>query len=317
MRLWRWRDEATGVVTVGFIGLCLILLLPYLLPGTRFVHLEQGWLHAGVGFVLCALVLFALHARLRAALSLAAGVWLLGSIALFAWHASAAHTPQREPDFKLISFNMLGTNPRGAEIADYLIDEAPDVVFALEALAISDELPRIEAAFLHHAGCWPGPRCDMAIYARHPLRDVQIIPFHTVDGRLIVARVQLGGQTITLVAAHLTKPYWGIWHSLQLDTLMDVLATIDGPMVLAGDFNSQPFVRALRRHLVGGSGLRLASTMQPTWPALDSRVLSAAGFAIDHVFVRGPITPVDVQVIDSPLGSNHRGLVSTFDLDGL
>ncbi|MEQ8657076.1 MAG: endonuclease/exonuclease/phosphatase family protein [Hyphomicrobiales bacterium] len=313
---WRWRDEAVGVVMVGFAGLVMVAVLPHLLPSTPFVHLDQGRLHAGVGFIACALILFVLRAPVRALISAVVGSVMLASIALFALTSLAPMASGRQADFTMISFNVLGTNPRGNEIAAYLVDEAPDVLFVMEALAIGNDLEVINATFPYRAGCWPGPRCDMAVYSQHRFDAVDIIPFSTIDGRLIRAQITLDDHQITLLAAHLTKPYWGGWHELQMDRLMEVLADIDGPVVLAGDFNSQAFVRAFRTHLIDQAGMHLATRLQPTWPALASPLLSAGGFAIDHVLVRGDIAPVDVHLIDDPIGSNHRGFISTFDLDG-
>lgn len=313
---WRWRDEAVGVVMVGFAGLAMVAALPHLLPSTPFVHLDQSRLHAGIAFIACALVLFVLRAPVRAFVSAVVGAVMLASIALFALGSLAPMANDRQADFTLISFNVLGINPRGSEIAAYLVEEDPDVAFVLEAPALAGDLDVINAAFPHRAGCWPSSRCDMAIYSKHPFGDVDIIPFFTVDGRLIRAQMRINGQDVTLLAAHLTKPYWGGWHDLQMDQLVKVLAEINGPVVLAGDFNSQAFVHAFRTHLIDEAGMQLASRLQPTWPALSSLPLSLAGFAIDHVLVRGDITPVDVQLIDDPIGSNHRGLLSTFDLDG-
>lgn len=315
-RRWRWRDEAVGVVMVGFVGLVLVAALPHLLPYTPLVHLDQGRLHAGAGFIVCALVLFVLRAPVRALISAVVGSVMLASIALFALTSLAPMAKDRQADFTMISFNVLGTNPRGDEIAAYLVDEAPDVLFVMEALAIGNDLDAINAAFPYRAGCWPGPRCDMAVYAKHPFGAVDIIPFSTIDGRLIRAQIALDGYQVTLLAAHLTKPYWGGWHDVQMDRLVEVLDDVEGPVVLAGDFNSQAFVRAFRTHLIDHAGMQLASRLQPTWPALASPLLSAAGFAIDHVLVRGGIQPVGVQLIEDPIGSNHRGFISTFDLDG-
>ncbi|MFK7792434.1 MAG: endonuclease/exonuclease/phosphatase family protein, partial [Devosiaceae bacterium] len=314
--MWRWREEAIGVVMVGFLALVLATLVPSLLPGTQLVHLQQGRLHAGVGFVLCALVFFLLRAPRRGALSSVFACLLLSSIGWFVWQSSADHAPQRTSEFTLISFNMLGSNARGQEIATYLTNEAPDVVFALEALALRDDLDAMAAVFPHRAGCWPGPRCDMALFSKHPFGEVEIVPFDPINGRLVRAQVMLPEGQITLVAAHLTKPYWGVWHEVQMDQLVDLLQSIDGPVVLAGDFNSQAFVATFREHVMDGAQMQLASGMVPTWPALPSLPLSMAGFAIDHVLVRGAITPVSVGVIEDPLGSNHRGLIARFDLDG-
>lgn len=315
-RRWRWRDEAVGVVMVGFAGLVMVAVLPHLLPGTAFVHLDQGRLHAGVGFIACALVLFVLRAPVRALVSALAGSVMLASIALFALNSLAPMAPDRRPDLSMISFNVLGFNPRGADIAAYLAEQAPDVAVILEAPALHDDLHTMNAAFPYNAGCGPGARCDLAVFSMHPLRDVETIAFFTIHGRLIRATLEVAGQDVTLLAAHLTKPYYGDWHDRQMDRLVEVLDDVEGPVVLAGDFNSQAFVRAFETHLIGEAGMRLASRLQPTWPALGSLPLSMAGFAIDHVLVRGAIAPVAVELIEEPIGSNHRGLLSTFDLDG-
>ena len=154
----------------------------------------------------------------------------------------------------------------------------------------------------------------MAIFSKHPLSDVEIVPFFSVDGRLLIATLELANGPVTLVAAHLTKPYYGAWHQLQLDQLVHQLGRIEGPLVLAGDFNSQPFVSAFRDALVRQADLRLASRLQPTWPAFSSSMISYAGFAIDHVLVGGGLRPTSVSLIDDPIGSNHRGFVSQFAL---
>ncbi|MGD1887916.1 MAG: endonuclease/exonuclease/phosphatase family protein [Cohaesibacteraceae bacterium] len=311
---WNWRVELTGVIMVGFVALVLAAGLPRLLPDTPFVHLDQGRLHVGVGFIGAALAFWVLGAKLRAAISALAGLALLGSIALFFANAHAPPAPEAAPDISLISFNVLGFNPRGAEIAAYLANEAPDVAFVLEAPALHQHMDTMNAAFAHRAGCWPGPSCDMAIFSQHPLVDVEIVPFFTVHGRLLIATLDLPAGPVTLVAAHLTKPYYGNWHDLQLGRLNERLAQIEGTVVLAGDFNSQAFVPAFREALIERADLRLASRMQPTWPALSSSRLSYAGFAIDHVLVGGGLEPVSVSVIEDPLGSNHRGLMSRFAL---
>lgn len=316
VRPYAWRSELTGIVMLGFVGLGLAVIAPFLASDTPLVHLDQGRLHAGVGFLLAASAFLILGAKLRALVSLLAGVALLASLALFLSRASADPTPQRGADLSLISFNILGINPRGSEIADYFIEQAPDVVFILEAVAIHSERERLAAAFPYNAGCGAGDRCDMAVFSPYPLSQIEVLPFFGINGRLIKAQITLPNGSATLVAAHFTKPYYGAAHERQLNRIAELMETIEGPVVLAGDFNSQPFVQAFRQALIERSGLQLASAMQPTWPALASMTLSWAGFAIDHVLLRGPISPVSVDLIEPTIGSNHRGFFSRFDLDG-
>lgn len=310
------RSELTGIVMFGFAGLLVVALAPYLAPDTPLRHLDQGRMHIAGGFFSCAMVFLVLRAYLRAAVSLVIAAVLSVSLVYFASAAFAPVTADRIPDFSLISFNVLGENPRGTDLADFLIEEAPDVAVILEAPALHDHLDQMWAAFPFNAGCGPGDRCDMAVFSRHRLSGVEVLPFYSLPGRLIVATLELETGPITLIAAHLTKPYYGDWHDRQLERLAELLDRIEGPLVLAGDFNSQPFVRAFRRALIERSGLQLASRMQQTWPALDLPGSRYAGFAIDHVLVRGDVAPVSIELIEDAIGSNHRGFMSHFDLDG-
>lgn len=310
------RSELTGIVMFGFGGILVVALAPYLAPDTPLRHLDQGRVHIAAGLFACALAFLVLKAYLRAVASFLVAALLSISLALFASAAFAPVTAGRVPDFSLISFNVLGENPRGAEIAAYLIEEAPDVAVILEAPALHDHLDQMWAAFPHNAGCGPADRCDMAVFSRHRLSGVEVLPFYSLPGRLIVATLELETGPVTLIAAHLTKPYYGQWHDRQLERLAELLERVDGPLVLAGDFNSQPFVRAFRHILIERSELRLVSQMQQTWPALDLPGSRYAGFAIDHVLVRGDISPVSAELIEDAIGSNHRGFFSRFDLDG-
>lgn len=310
------RSELTGIVMLGFGGLFLAAVAPHLAPDTPLRHLDQGRLHIAAGFLACALVFLLLRAYLRATVSFTIGALLCASLVHFASASFAQITPGRSSDLSVISFNVLGVNPGGDELADFFVMQSPDVAFVLEAPAIFDNLDQMRAAFPYNIGCGPQDPCDMVVFSQHPLLDVEILPFYSFPGRLVVARIDMDAGPVTLIASHLTKPYYGDWHDRQLERLAEVLERVEGPVVLAGDFNSQPFVRAFRRILLERSEMRLASMMQQTWPALDLPGSRYAGFAIDHVLVRGEVSPVSVELIEDPIGSNHRGFISHFDLDG-
>lgn len=311
------RSELCGVVMLGFVALLVAALAPHIAPDTVLRHLDQGRLHIGFGFLACSLAFMVLGALVRAAISGVIGLALTATIVSFLFAATPQAGADLDSDFDLISFNVLGFNPRGAELAEFFIERAPDVALVLEAPALHAQMGAMRAAFPYNAGCGPGSRCDMALFSRHPLSNVQVLPFFSIPGRLIVARVELDAGPVTLVAAHLTKPYYGASHDQQLARLVAILAEIEGPVVLAGDFNSQPFVAPFANALLRNSQMQLASSMQPTWPAFSTPALNVLGFAIDHVLVRGAVTPISVTALDDPLGSNHRGLVSRFDLNGL
>ena len=68
--------------------------------------------------------------------------------------------------------------------------------------------------------------------------------------RLVISSVDFGGETINLVSAHLTKPYFDDFQMAELEDLTKALGSIDGPLVLSGDFNSSaiaPSIQGLLR----------------------------------------------------------------------
>lgn len=316
-----FRRELVGIVSFGALIALLGAITPHLFPRTPVLHLDQARVHLGVGLLLCAFALGMLRAFRRAIACAVAGFIMCASVGLYALQHFAPQTPDRAADLSLISFNLLGDNPRGDDLAQFVIDSAPDIAVLLEAPAIHDQRQELEDAFPYSAGCLTRPNgrlhCDLAVFSRLPLENIQARPFYWIFGRLITAEVVTEAGRITLVAAHLGKPYWGDIHYDQLAELARVLGELDGPIILAGDFNSMPFVSAFRDSLHEQSGMKLASRMQTTWPALPSIALSNLGFAIDHVLVRGEATPVASERLFDPIGSNHRGLLTRFDLDGI
>ncbi|MBV6658387.1 MAG: endonuclease/exonuclease/phosphatase family protein [Devosiaceae bacterium] len=313
---YRPRHELLGWVTLALLALIVAAALPHLFPETLLRHLDQGRLHAGAGLLVCGAVFAVLGSVLRAVLSAALGAGLLLSVGLSVPASFASHTHDRAADLSVLSFNILGTNRRDEDLMGAIETLDADVSVLLEVPALHRQQARLSALYPYQVGCLDDQPCDMAVYSRYPIAGERILGFHTIFGRLIVAPLETPGGSVTLVAAHFTKPYFGRAHDLQMDVIIELMANLDGPVVLVGDFNSQPFVEAFRTSLFERAELRLASRMEPTWPALPSLALSRLGFAIDHVLVRGDVTPVAVQLVDDPVGSNHRGFLSTFDLDG-
>lgn len=129
--------------------------------------------------------------------------------------------------------------------------------------------------------------------------------------------VTTGRGPVRVLAVHPIAPNNGVaqWDE-DLDTIVAAADASTGPTVVAGDFNAtldHPQLRTLM-----GAGYRDASSdagpgWRPTWPsAREARVFGVRLpplFALDHVFVRGPLEATEAVVVAVP-GTDHRALVT-------
>ena len=105
---------------------------------------------------------------------------------------------------------------------------------------------------------------------------------------------------VWLVALHLHWP-WPYGQAAHLEALLPVLQRLDGPVLLAGDFNAVPWSAAVGRVAAAVRG-QLAGPVRGTFPQFGPLLV----LPIDHV-----IGPVGGRVELRPLqGSDHRGLVA-------
>jgi endonuclease/exonuclease/phosphatase (EEP) superfamily protein YafD len=109
---------------------------------------------------------------------------------------------------------------------------------------------------------------------------------------------------VNLVAAHLVKPYFDSAAVAEAQELERILNRLDGPLLLAGDFNAAPWSDTIE-HLTRAANLLTGPSYPATWPVF----LGPLGVPIDNVFTRQPLIIDDIDALDA-MGSNHRGLVA-------
>ncbi len=115
---------------------------------------------------------------------------------------------------------------------------------------------------------------------------------------LAAVQVETPEGPVWLVSIHLHWP-WPYRQPDQIADLVPVLQSLDGPVVLGGDFNMVPWGHALRR-IERATATRRAGPAHDTFPHFR-----AVPLAIDHV-----LAPRGGTVLPRPmLGSDHRGLV--------
>ena len=150
------------------------------------------------------------------------------------------------------------------------------------------------------------------LLARTPLGDVQL---HSLGpywrNRLITAATDIRGQRVNVVAVHMVKPYFDSASVAEAHVLNRILGRLDGPLLLAGDFNAAPWSDNIE-WLIRTAGLLTAPTYPATWPV----ELGALGVPIDNIFTRAPLLIEELEAIEDPMGSNHRGLLARIAIAG-
>lgn len=306
-----FKAEIRGVLTgFGAVGLVLLVAISAgsVIPGQELLGSLR--FHIGIALLGLAIALVLTGARWRAAVMGATICASLGQGALvMATQLSArAQMADQTPlaQFKLLSFNVLATNPRGADIAAYMVKTLPDVAVIMETPGIQSQIGALSATFPYHAGCANPTTCDLSLFSRTPLRDVKVIKSWTFQReRLIVAKTTIKGQDVTLVAIHLSKPYFDESAWVELRQAGYLLQGIEGPIVLTGDFNAAAWSGNVA-DFVAHNGLVPPPRFPATWPVR----LGPLGVPIDNMFSRDGALIESIDALDSSIGSNHRGLLA-------
>ena len=215
--------------------------------------------------------------------------------------------------FKLMSFNIENDNfANGADIAGMVIASGADVVSILEAEPLLSELPRLLKTYPYYIGCGVGMQeCDTLVLSKRPLIEPRIRNLGLLwRNRLTISTIDFDGQKVNFLAAHLTKPYYDEFHGLEIEDLAEIIPSLPGPLVLAGDFNTSILAPDVQ-YLMRSQGLGTVSLEPATWPI----AAGAFGIPIDHVFSRAPLRLKSVRRIENSFGSNHFGLMAEFAVD--
>lgn len=287
-----------------------LLLAATLLPPAHPVIVILGSLklHLALTILGLAVLLLLFRRPLRGTFYALVAIAGLTQMAAALAPSLSPEAPQNGKPVSVISFNILGWNrDNGERIADFLIDANPDVVFIQEAQPLRPYLARLDTQFPYRIGCGRYvSRCDSMLLSRHRLSEPDYYqPQARWRHRFYTTRARINGQAITLAAVHLTKAEFGDNQLNELDAAAAKLNSVDGPVIVAGDFNTAPWAPHLVAFL-DTTGLRRAMIEPATWPG-GRGIFNNFGLPIDHIFVRGGAIDT-LKTLPDSFGSNHRGL---------
>jgi len=244
--------------------------------------------------VTCLLGLFATRVWMRGTFGLAALV-TLASIAALA-------LPQPPgPDLRLYSKDLYHSNQQVEAVVADIREAGADVIMLQEMTEINARIIKLLAEdFPHQHVCRFSGRLRIAVVSRIPFAGDGLC---TRNRALAAVQVMLNSQKVWMVSVHIPWP----WPTDTAETEAEVeafLAALNGPIVVAGDFNSFPWTPRVQR-IARITDTQLAGPMRPTFH------LRGVPLPIDHV-----LSPGGGSVSLRPkLGSNHRGLVANISFE--
>ncbi len=256
-----------------------------------------GWLHpAGDSLSL-----------LRMPLGIACVIWALIRmrralrLALLGCGTAAALTTvpplvagQAGGEFRIYSKNVWFGNTSVAPLARDIRDSGAEVVMLQEVSRRNNMLlGSLAAAYPHQHLCTFSGWNGIAVLSRHPFTGDTIC---SEQFGLAAAQIIREGQEIWVGSVHFYWPYpYG--QERSRDAALEVLARLDGPIVLAGDFNMFPWAASVQQ-LGQAANARLAGPTRPTF------VIKGVPLLLDHV-----LAPGGGMIERRPLlGSDHRGI---------
>ncbi|NNC90229.1 MAG: hypothetical protein HKN82_17365, partial [Akkermansiaceae bacterium] len=246
--------------------------------------------------------------------ALAAGLVLLLPLGALSYYLPPRPFPEAPgaPALRIMTFNVLRSNDRHADVLAWLLEQDPDVLVLFEIDPLwSDHLVPLESVYRYRTARVRSDAFGVAIYSKFPIRNERI----TGSGRHTVPCVQADlawpPATFRLFAMHPVPPIsrrTADNRNEYLRKFAPLIARCEGAVVAAGDFNCSPWSSHFKRFLAESalidSGRRRG--FQSTW----HRGNPLLSIPIDHV-LHTPHFTCTARRIGPPLGSDHRAVTAT------
>ena len=186
---------------------------------------------------------------------------------------------------KVLTVNVSYRQFKERRLLEIVREANPDILVVQELTPHAERvLADLDTAFPHFRKFPADRQYGIGLWSRYELESGGTIAL----GRLpaIEAHVRGPSGTFTVIGVHLSAPMTrrrAAARNQQLTELAGRAAAVQGPLIVAGDFNTTPyspyFVDFL--HASGVTDSRRGRTISTSWPTM----LPWAGIPIDHVAV--------------------------------
>jgi len=205
----------------------------------------------------------------------------------------------------------LKSNTNYAAVLNLVIKSEADVVVLQEVNEEwAEHVKELQTKFPYAAIEPRSQGAGMAVFSRYPFNDLQKLKLDESSHLAILAKINLGQRSLTLLSMHPTTPVTPTKfnnRNQQFSQAAELMKKTDGPKVLIGDLNItmwSPYFKSL----VQTSGLRdsrIGFGLKTSWPM---PLPSFLRLPIDHCLVSNDVH-VDQFKVGDKTGSDHRPII--------
>lgn len=291
---------AIVVLSAGAVALALLSLVPFVAgdiwPVELATHFRVQYLVASIG-VAVALALLGCARRATAMLPIA----VANAVVVAPYILPQAQAVTGTGTVKLLVVNLAARNRSFDDLIDMVAREQPDIAVLAEytphAAAV---LKSLHADLPHSRQIARDDAWGIALMSRLPIEQARIFDL----GETPAIDARLGGG-IRVIGVHLLPPTTTqrfAARNAQLESLAELAAGSETPLIVAGDFNLSPYSPYFGRWLRASS---LSDTLAGqgldfTWPSQ----FFLLGIPIDHVFVSPEFSVLTRRRLER-FGSDH------------
>lgn len=240
---------------------------------------------------------------------------IVNLVLILVFYRKIPHPPARGRTYRLLFSNVLGRNKRYEDVLRLIDATDADIILLVETThAWFRALESLDGAYPHRQG---SPRTDnygIALLSRLPFSSTEVVTLGPYRKPSIIARLELDEKLLTIVGTHAPPPFDRQSTEIrdrQIAEIIQLIATLPGPFLLAGDFNATSWSKGIRDLLrTGLRDSRLGFGLQPSWPTSNPFLR----VPIDHIFVSPGVNILD-RHLGPKVGSDHFPVILDFSLD--
>lgn len=310
-----WRPPPVQGIGLAALAVGALCAAPMVGLDGYLAELAASWRpHIALALTVCAAMALAVRARLLAGLLVTLAV-ALGADAIHTASVSAQATARSDlgdgDAVRVVFANISIRNDDTGKLVAWIKVSDPDVVVTTEVSPW--RVAQLAEAMVEYPFQVLEPRehpFGMVVYSRYPISGEAVTELagDTPPARtpmLVTADVETPVGMLHVAGVHLFPPMtprWLAWRNEQLAIAGDLLAEVDAPKLVVGDFNATPWSASLRR-FQSENDLSGFNT-RATWPV----ALGFVGIPIDHAFASRDLAILKVEP-GPDIGSDHRPLL--------
>lgn len=210
---------------------------------------------------------------------------------------------------RVVSMNLGANNSKFRLISSLIEREKPALVAMTEVTQEHIQNLGDVASSYHVAVNTDTPGFGVGLLSRFPIKDVYAIDLGGHPYPALVAKLVVAGGIVNAIVVHPPPPLSASAAQVQREqfgALKEMSVTLEGELIIMGDFNSTPWSPTFRR-MLDGSELRNANigfSYSPTWPV----GVGFLGLPIDHCLVSPGISVKQFRR-GARTGSDHLPVV--------